>query len=58
MSTEENNNKNEEATLPKSILLLILATLISYIKECLAPFNLKCEKLIFDIIEKISIRYS
>jgi len=51
MSSDENpSNKNEEATLPKS-------TIISFVKEVLLPFNLKCEKAIFDIVEKISLKY-
>ncbi len=59
MNSEE-KNKAEEVGLPKCKLVnfyLLLATLANFIKEILTEQNMKSEKSIYDLLDKITTKY-
>ena len=64
----EDNNKVEEIGLPKCkyhIIFILknsifrrIATLSNFIKEILTSHNMKCEKQMFDLLDKITTKYA
>jgi len=55
---KDDKSKGDDVGLPKCNVILIysLATITSFVKGVLAEKKIKCEKQIFDIIDKIILK--